>query len=387
MRCSVEFRDLKAQYRALEPEIVEASLGVLGSGCFIGGPKVAELETRLADYVGAGHCITCANGTDALQLALMAWGVGPGDAVFVPDFTFFASGEAPALLGATPAFVDVDERTFNLDPVKLEEAVRFVENETGLLPRAVVAVDLFGLPADYPAIREVCERHGMLLLEDGAQGFGGSIDGKMACSFGDVSTTSFFPAKPLGCYGDGGAVFTDSDEWAELIRSYAVHGKGSMKYDNVRVGINSRLDAVQAAVLLVKLGVFEGRELDAVNEAAALYDEMLAGSGLVLPEIPEGYRSSWAQYTVQLPGDADRDALQIALKERGIPTMVYYPKPMHEQREFEGSHLRPGGCPVAKRLCETVLSLPMGPYLDISSQACVTDSLAQARLTFGSDER
>ena len=347
MRCSVEFRDLKAQYRALEPEIVEASLGVLGSGCFIGGPKVAELETRLADYVGAGHCITCANGTDALQLALMAWGVGPGDAVFVPDFTFFASGEAPALLGATPAFVDVDERTFNLDPVKLEEAVRFVENETGLLPRAVVAVDLFGLPADYPAIREVCERHGMLLLEDGAQGFGGSIDGKMACSFGDVSTTSFFPAKPLGCYGDGGAVFTDSDEWAELIRSYAVHGKGSMKYDNVRVGINSRLDAVQAAVLLVKLGVFEG------NEAAALYDEMLAGSGLVLPEIPEGYRSSWAQYTVQLPGDADRDALQIALKERGIPTMVYYPKPMHEQRAFEGAHLRPGGCPVAKRLCET----------------------------------
>ena len=378
MRCSVEFRDLKAQYRALEPEIVEASLGVLGSGCFIGGPKVAELETRLAEYVGARHCITCANGTDALQLALMAWGVGPGDAVFVPDFTFFASGEAPALLGATPVFVDVDERTFNLDPVKLEEAVRFVENETDLLPRAVVAVDLFGLPADYPAIREVCERHGVLLLEDGAQGFGGSIDGKMACSFGDVSTTSFFPAKPLGCYGDGGAVFTDSDEWAELIRSYAVHGKGSMKYDNVRVGINSRLDAVQAAVLLVKLGVFEGRELDAVNEAAALYDEMLAGSGLVLPEIPEGYRSSWAQYTVQLPGDADRDALQIALKERGIPTMVYYPKPMHEQRAFEGAHLRPDGCPVAKRLCSTVLSLPMGSYMTEADTHDVSNALLTA---------
>lgn len=378
MRCSVEFRDLKAQYRALEPEIVEASLGVLGSGCFIGGPKVAEFETRLAEYVGTRHCITCANGTDALQLALMAWGVGPGDAVFVPDFTFFASGEAPALLGATPVFVDVDERTFNLDPVKLEEAVRFVENETDLLPRAVMAVDLFGLPADYPAIREVCERHGMLLLEDGAQGFGGSIDGKMACSFGDVSTTSFFPAKPLGCYGDGGAVFTDSDEWAGLIRSFAVHGKGSMKYDNVRVGINSRLDAVQAAVLLVKLGVFEGRELDAVNEAAALYDEMLAGSGLVLPEIPEGYRSSWAQYTVQLPGDADRDALQIALKERGIPTMVYYPKPMHEQRAFEGTHLRPDGCPVAKRLCSTVLSLPMGSYMTEADTHDVSNALLTA---------
>ena len=374
MRCSVEFRDLKAQYRALEPEIVEASLGVLGSGCFIGGPKVAELETRLADYVGARHCITCANGTDALQLALMAWGVGPGDAVFVPDFTFFASGEAPALLGATPAFVDVDERTFNLDPVKLEEAVRFVENETGLLPRAVVAVDLFGLPADYPAIREVCERHGMLLLEDGAQGFGGSIDGKMACSFGDVSTTSFFPAKPLGCYGDGGAVFTDSDEWAELIRSYAVHGKGSMKYDNVRVGVNSRLDTAQAAVLLAKLDAFEG-ELDAVGGAAALYSGALAGSGLALPEVPEGFRSSWAQYTVRLPEGLDRDALQAALKERGVPTMVYYPKPMHGQGAFEGACLCPDGCPVTERLCETVLSLPMGPYMISEDVSVVADSL------------
>lgn len=363
MRCSVEFRDLKAQYRALEPEIIEASLGVLESGCFIGGPKVAELERRLAEYVGAKHCVTCANGTDALQLALMAWGVGPGDAVFVPDFTFFASGEAPALLGATPVFVDVDERTFNLDPAKLEEAVRFVQNETDLLPRAVVVVDLFGLPADYPAIREVCERHGMLLLEDGAQGFGGSIDGKTACSFGDVSTTSFFPAKPLGCYGDGGAVFTDSDEWAELIRSFAVHGKGSMKYDNVRVGINSRLDAVQAAVLLVKLVMFEARELDAVNETAALYDEMLAGSGLVLPEVPNGFRSSWAQYTVQLLEGCDRNALQAALKGQGIPTMVYYPKPMHEQAAFSGAHLCPDGCPATKRMCKTVLSLPMGPYL------------------------
>lgn len=371
----MQFRDLSAQYAALKDDIDAGIARVLKHGRYIGGPEVIELETRLADYVGAGHCITCANGTDALQLALMAWGVGPGDAVFVPDFTFFASGEAPALLGATPVFVDVDERTFNLDPVKLEEAVRFVENETDLLPRAVVAVDLFGLPADYPAIREVCERHGVLLLEDGAQGFGGSIDGKMACSFGDVSTTSFFPAKPLGCYGDGGAVFTDSDEWAGLIRSFAVHGKGSMKYDNVRVGINSRLDAVQAAVLLVKLGVFEGCELDAVNEAAALYDEMLAGSGLVLPEIPEGYRSSWAQYTVQLLEGCDRNALQAALKGQGIPTMVYYPKPMHEQAAFADAHLCPDGCPVTKRLCETVLSLPMGPYLHSRNLIHVVEAL------------
>ena len=289
----MQFRDLGAQYAALKDGIDAGIARVLEHGRYIGGPEVAELEARLAGYVGARHCVTCANGTDALQLALMAWGVGPGDAVLVPDFTFFASGEAPALLGATPVFVDVDERTFNLDAAKLEEAVRFVERETDLVPRVVVAVDLFGLPADYPAIRKVCERHGLLLLEDGAQGFGGSIDGRMACSFGDVSTTSFFPAKPLGCYGDGGAVFTDSDEWAELVRSYAVHGKGSMKYDNVRVGVNSRLDTLQAAVLLAKLDAFEG-ELDAVNEAAALYSGALAESGLALPEVPEGYRSSWA---------------------------------------------------------------------------------------------
>lgn len=370
----IQFRDLGAQYAVLKDDIDAGIARVLGHGRYIGGPEVAELEARLAAYVGVKRCVTCANGTDALQLALMAWGVGPGDAVLVPDFTFFASGEAPALLGATPVFVDVDERTFNLDAAKLEDAARFVEGETDLVPRAVVAVDLFGLPADYTAIREVCERHDLLLLEDGAQGLGGSIGGRMACSFGDVSTTSFFPAKPLGCYGDGGAVFTDSDEWAELIRSYAVHGKGSMKYDNVRVGINSRLDTLQAAVLLAKLDAFEG-ELDAVNEAAALYDEMLAGSGLVLPEVPEGYRSSWAQYTVQLPEGLDRDALQAALKERGVPTMVYYPKPMHEQRAFEGACLCPDGCPVTKRLCETALSLPMGPYLGEGDALAVSATL------------
>ena len=359
----MQFRDLSAQYAALKDGIDAGIARVLEHGRYIGGPEVAELEARLAAYVGVKHCVTCANGTDALQLALMAWGVGPGDAVFVPDFTFFASGEAPALLGATPVFVDVDERTFNLDAAKLEEAVRFVEDETDLAPRVVVAVDLFGLPADYPAIREVCERHGMLLLEDGAQGFGGSIDGKMACSFGDVSTTSFFPAKPLGCYGDGGAVFTDSDEWAELVRSYAVHGKGSMKYDNVRVGVNSRLDTLQAAVLLAKLEAFERYELDAVNGAAALYGEVLAGSGLVLPEVPEGFRSSWAQYTVQLPEGLDRDALQARLKDQDVPTMVYYPKPMHLQGAFADLGGKEGDFPVTERLCRTVLSLPIHPYI------------------------
>lgn len=374
----MQFRDLGAQYAALKDDIDAGIARVLEHGRYIGGPEVAELEVRLAEYAGVKHCVTCANGTDALQLALMAWDIGSGDAVFVPDFTFFASGEAPALLGATPVFVDVDERTFNLDAARLEEAVRFVEKRTGLVPKAVVAVDLFGLPADYPALREVCEHHGMLLLEDGAQGFGGSIKGGAACSFGDVSTTSFFPAKPLGCYGDGGAVFTDSDEWAKLILSYAVHGKGSMKYDNVRVGVNSRLDTIQAAVLLAKLKAFELFELGAVNEAAVCYSDALVGSGLVLPKIPEGFGSSWAQYTVQVPEGCNRDALQAALKERGIPTMVYYPKPMHEQKAFEGAHLCPDGCPVTKRLCETVLSLPMGPYLAETDQSAVIEAVRSA---------
>lgn len=371
----MQFRDLGAQYAVLKEGIDEAVARVLAHGRYINGPEVAELERRLAEYVGVEHCVTCGNGTDALQLALMAWGVGPGDAVFVPDFTFFASGEAPALLGATPVFVDVDGRTFNLDPGRLEEAVRYVEESTDLAPKAVVAVDLFGLPADYPAIRRVCEGHGLLLLEDGAQGFGGSISGKMACSFGDISTTSFFPAKPLGCYGDGGAVFTDSDEWAALVRSYAVHGKGSMKYDNVRVGVNSRLDTVQAAVLLEKLDAFDAYELDAVSKMAALCSNELADSGLTLPVVQEGFYSSWAQYTVQLPEEADRAELQTRLKEKGVPTMVYYPKPMHKQDAFQDAYYCLDGCPTTGRLCETALSLPMGPYYDEENLMQVTSIL------------
>lgn len=372
----MQFRDLTAQYLVLKPAINEAITRVLEHGRYISGPEVTELEGRLAEYAGVKHCITCGNGTDALQLALMTWGVGSGDAVFVPDFTFFSSGEVVSAVGATPVFVDVDPVTFNIDPIALDDAVRAVEAEGKLSSKVVIAVDLFGQPADYPAIKAICQSHGLLLLEDGAQGFGGSIRGKMACSFGDIATTSFFPAKPLGCYGDGGAVFTDSDEWAALVRSYAVHGKGSMKYDNVRVGMNSRLDTLQAAVLLVKLDAFAAREVDAANVAAARYGEALCGSELILPSIPEGFRSSWAQYTVQLPEDADRDAVQAALKERGVPTMVYYPKPMHEQRAFEGICERPLGCPVTERLCKTVLSLPMGPYISLSEVETVLKTLA-----------
>lgn len=373
----MKFRDLEAQYEALKPQIDEAILAAVKEGHYIAGPQVRELEVRLATYVGVKHCITCANGTDALQLALMAWGIGSGDAVFVPDFTFFSSGEVVAAVGATPVFVDVDARTFNLDPAKLEEAVCAVIDAGQLKPAAVVAVDLFGLPADYPAIKPICERYGLKLLEDGAQGFGGAIGDKLVCSFGDISTTSFFPAKPLGCYGDGGAVFTDDDDWAALIRSYAVHGKGAFKYDNVRIGMNSRLDTIQAAVLLAKLGTFAIKEIDAVNIVARDYDEALEGSELVLPFVPEGCVSSWAQYTVQLPESIDRIALQETLKKQGVPTMVYYPKPMHEQAAFKGKCvIAPSECRVTKRLCNSVLSLPMGPYQTIRETKYVSKLLA-----------
>ena len=367
----MEFRDLKAQYQALKQDIDSAVVDVFAAGRFIGGELVVELERQLAEYVGVKHCITCANGTDALQLALMAWGIGEGDAVIVPDFTFFSSGEVVSTVGATLVFVDVCEDTFNIDPDQIAPACALAR-ENGLNPCAVVAVDLFGLPADYPAIHEVCEREGLLLLEDAAQGFGGSIGGKRAGSFGDISTTSFFPAKPLGCYGDGGAIFTDNDEWAALMRSFAVHGKGSMKYDNVRIGMNSRLDTVQAAILQVKLAAFDKHELADVNERAGWYDELLAESNLKLPVVPDGFESSWAQYTAICPDDLDRNALQAELKNQGIPTMVYYPKPMHEQLAFEGRSLALP-CPVTEHLCVSVLSLPMGPYLtreDAETAAC-----------------
>ena len=283
----MQFRDLQKQYEVLKGDIDRSIASVVSSAHFISGLQVAELEEKLAEYVGVRHCITCGNGTDALTIALMAWGIGEGDAVFVPDFTFFSSGECPAGVGATPIFVDVDSRTYNIDPVKLEEAIIRVRNEKKYRSRAVVTVDLFGLPANYDAIRPICEKYGLLILEDGAQGFGGSLHGKRACSFGDISTTSFFPAKPLGCYGDGGAIFTDNDEWAALIRSICVHDKsGEDKYDNIRLGMNSRLDTLQAAILLPKFEAFKKNELDAVNQVAAWYNEKLAGTGLVLPRLP-----------------------------------------------------------------------------------------------------
>ena len=370
----MEFRDLKHQYQVLKCDIDQAVLSAMASGAYIMGPQVKALEKELAEYVGVKHCLTCANGTDALTLALKAWGIGPGDAVFVPDFTFFSSAEVVSLEGATPVFVDVREDTFNLDAQDLERAIRKVIAEGRLTPKVIVAVDLFGLPADYMAIRAVADRYGLLILEDGAQGFGGSVssvilseakESQRACSFGDISTTSFFPAKPLGCYGDGGAVFTDNDDWAALIESYRVHGKGTFKYDNVRIGMNSRLDTVQAAILQVKFRAFKEYELDAVNEAAVLYMSRLQGF-VGTPVIPEGFRSSWAQYTIRLQDRMQRDAVQSALKAAGIPAMVYYPKPMHLQTAFSTvipSEAKESSCPVATSLCERVLSLPMHPYI------------------------
>ena len=359
----MEFRDLHRQYEALKPAIDQAVLSTVAEGRYIMGPAVRELEKQLSAYVGVAHCLTCANGTDALTLALKAWGIGPGDAVFVPDFTFFSSAEVVSLEGATPVFVDVDPSTYNIDPDRLEQAIEAVMAEGRLAPKVIVAVDLFGLPANYPALRAIADRYHLWILEDGAQGFGGAIQGQRACCFGDISTTSFFPAKPLGCYGDGGAVFTDNDQWAALIASYRVHGKGTDKYDNVRVGMNSRLDTLQAAVLQVKLRAFQEQEWMRVNAVAASYTAQLQAY-VRTPFVPEGYSSSWAQYTIQLPDRAVRDALQRRLKEAGVPSMVYYPKPMHAQSVFSG----PQGavamdCPCASVLPDRVLSLPMHPYL------------------------
>lgn len=373
----MEFRDLKKQYEVLKPEIDVAIQEVLSSTHFISGPQVKDLEQELAEYVGVKHCITCANGTDALTLALKAWKVGSGDAVFVPDFTFFSSGECPAAEGATCIFVDVKPETFNMDAKKLEQAILDVKAEGKLTPKVVVAVDLFGQTADYDEIEPICEKHGLLLLEDGAQGFGGSLHGQMACSFGDISTTSFFPAKPLGCYGDGGAIFTDNDDWANLIRSLAVHGKsGSDKYNNIRLGMNSRIDTVQAAILRVKLKAFREYEVADVNKVAAWYGEALKGIGLFLPTVPDEMVSSWAQYAVRLPESVDRAALQAKLKEQGIPTLVYYAKPMHQQGAFAGTRSATAECAITEKLCQTVLALPMGPYLSNETVRAIARSIA-----------
>lgn len=358
----MQFIDLAAQYQHLKEKIDARIQTVLDHGKYIMGPEVQELERQLSDYVGVNHTITCANGTDALTLALMVLDVQEGDAVFCPTFTFFATAETIAFEGAMPVFVDSDENTFNICPIDLEKRIQAVIAEGKLNPKVIIAVDLFGLPANYPEIQKIADKYDLKLLEDAAQGFGGSIDGKVAGSFGDIATTSFFPAKPLGCYGDGGAIFTNNDEYAELLKSYRVHGKGKDKYDNVRIGMNSRLDTIQAAVLLEKLAAFP-QELINRNNAAENYTAELKNI-YKTPVVPEGYVSSWAQYTLTA---LERDVEMAKYNAKGIPTMVYYGTCMHQQTAFKSLGYKDGDFPVAEYLANSVFSLPMHGYLNANS--------------------
>lgn len=374
----MQFRDLNAQYQHLKQEIDQSIQAVLDSSAFILGKPVQELETQLAQYAGVKHCVACANGTDALQLVLMAWGVGPGDAVFTSDFTYFASAGCASILGATPVLVDIDPLTFNMDPDALEARIQHTLAEGKLTPRAIIPVDLFGLPADYPRIQAIARKYGLLVLEDGAQGFGGSIQGKKACSFGDAATTSFFPAKPLGCYGDGGAIFTNDDQMDALLRSLRMQGRSPEdKYDNRQIGMNSRLDTLQAAILQPKLKAFAAEELSAVNQAAQWYTARLHGK-VVTPSVPEGYYSSWAQYTIRLQNENQRNAVQAALKAQGIPTMVYYPRGIHQQTAYAHMNLPDSWYPNTLAATKTVLSLPMHPYLSEKQVDEVCQALLQA---------
>lgn len=360
----MQFRDLKAQYHALKSDIDNAIHSVLNSSEYILGKQVTELENKLAEYVGRKHCISCASGTDALQLSLMALNVGKNDAVFTSDFTYFASAGTSSILGATPVFTDIDERTFNISPDALEESIQRVLSEGKLTPKVIVPVDLFGLPADYSKIVPIAEKYKLKILEDGAQGFGGNINGKSACSFGDISITSFFPAKPLGCYGDGGAIFVDDDKFDQRLRSLRSQGKSpTNKYDNREIGMNSRLDTIQAAILLPKFKAFVDYELNAVNQAAEQYTKRLADK-VVTPVIPDTYYSSRAQYTIKLKDTKTRDRIQRALKENDIPSMIYYPLGLHQQKAYESMKLSDKLYPNTILASKTVLSLPMHPYLN-----------------------
>lgn len=357
----------------LKEKIDAAIQEVIENSNFISGKQVKELEESLAEYVGVKHCITCGNGTDALSMVMSAWNIKPGDAVFVPDFTFFSTAEVVSFQGATPIFVDVDANTFNMNAVKLEKAIKRVIAKGVLTPKAVIPVDLYGLPANFPEIRKIVEKYELRILEDGAQGFGGKINAQKACSFGDVSTTSFFPAKPLGCYGDGGAIFTDDDNTAEYLRSIRVHGKGSFKYDNVRIGRNSRLDTLQAAILQVKLEALKNYELNDINMAAGYYTKNLKDT-VITPPVPEGFYSSWAQYTIRLNNKQQRDGLQTFLKDQNIPSMVYYPKPLHKQKVYTNLPYD-GSCQVTESLSDCVLSLPIHPYLTNDQIDIITDKI------------
>lgn len=374
----MEFIDLKAQYRALKTEIDANIQSVLSSAQFIGGSYVKQLEHRLAAYVGRKHCISCGNGTDALQLAFMAYGVGKGDAVFCPDVTFIASVEPACMLGATPVFCDITPDTYNLCPESLERQIKAVLSEGKLTPKIVVAVDIFGNPCDYDSIVPICEKYGLILIEDAAQSFGSSYKGRRACAFGSIATTSFFPVKPLGCYGDGGAVFTDDDETDALLRSLCVHGKGpGGKYDNVRVGLNSRLDNLQAAILLPKLKALGDYEMKDRQTVAGRYSAAFAGK-LVTPFVAEGCVSAWAQYVLLAESREQRDKIIAHLTERGIPNMVYYPTPQHALPVFRDTPSYGEKFRNANDYCVRTFSLPMHPYLAEAEQKTIIEAVLEA---------
>jgi UDP-2-acetamido-2-deoxy-ribo-hexuluronate aminotransferase len=374
MADALPFIDLAAQRRRLGPAVEEAILRVVRHGGYIMGPEVARLEADLSAFCGAAHALSCANGTDALALILMARGVRPGDAVLCPTFTFAATAEVVAWFGATPVFVDVQADTFNLDPESLEAGVRTARG-LGLKPVGVIAVDLFGQPADYDAIEPLCAREGLWLLSDAAQSFGATYKGRKVGTIGFATATSFFPAKPLGCYGDGGAVFTDDAELDAILRSLRIHGQGEDKYDNQRIGMNGRLDTVQAAVLIEKLKIFP-EEIAARDRIARRYNERL-GDVAITPAVLDGATSVWAQYTLRLPG-FDRAAFQASLAGAGVPTAIYYPKPLHRQTAYQGFPVAGEGLPTAERIAAEVISLPMHPYLTEVAQDRVVQAVKDA---------
>lgn len=373
---SIPFIDLKAQYRLIESEVHKNIQAVLEHGAYVMGPEIRNLESKLAAYAGAKHAVACASGTDALLMALMALGIGRGDAVFTTPFTFMATAEVVSLLGATPVFCDIDATTFNMDPASLDAVIRRTKRERPELEaRAVISVDLFGLACDYDAVEAVCREHGLELVEDAAQAFGAVYKGRKCCSFGAVACTSFFPAKPLGCYGDGGMCFTDSDELKALLTSVRVHGQGSDKYENVRIGINGRLDTIQAAVLLPKFRLFPG-EVELRQAVAERYNGLLSRvEGLSTPKVPEGCLSVWAQYSVLARDAAHRQELMARLKNAGVPTAIYYPKPLHLQKAFADLGHKPGDFPVCEHVGERIFSLPMHPYLTAEVQEQVARAL------------
>jgi len=383
----MQFIDLAAQQARIRERIEANIAAVLDHGKYIMGPEIQSLEEKLAQYVGVKRAISCASGTDALLLALMAYEIGPGDAIFTTPFTFIATGEVISLLGATPVFVDIDPQTFNMDPLKLEPAIQaIVDNQSTdlplprsgipLVPKGIIAVDLFGLPADYDNLNAIAGRHGLFVLEDAAQSFGAEYKGKKACSLAQIGGTSFFPAKPLGCYGDGGMCFTDDDNLHEIMMSLRIHGKGTHKYDNVRIGMNGRMDTMQAAVLLAKFDIFP-EEIELRQQVARRYSQLLNQQAKVqTPVVPEEMVSAWAQYSVLAKDETHRTQLQAKLKEAGIPTAIYYPKPLHLQTAFKSLGYEEGDFPISEDFSGRIFSLPMHPYLSNSDQENIVKKMS-----------